>query len=272
MEQNGTPAGEEELILALAAGATVREAAEKAGTGERTAHRRLADADFRGAVSEARGRMFDAAFGRLAGLAGKAAETLERLLESDKPSEALGAAKAVLEVGPRLRESTEFDERLCRLEDDYADGKIDENETTAGEDELVRALAAGATVREAAEQAGLEERTAHRRLADADFRRAVSRARGRLFQTALGRLAGLASKAAGIFERLMESDQPSVARRAAKAVLVLGPRLRESELEERISRLEDQADEKTNETPTAVIIDNNRRYGDFGCEAAKIES
>jgi hypothetical protein len=26
MEQNGTPAGEEELILALAAGATVREA------------------------------------------------------------------------------------------------------------------------------------------------------------------------------------------------------------------------------------------------------
>jgi hypothetical protein len=64
MEQNGTPAGEEQLILALAAGATVREAAEQAGIGERTAHRRLADADFRRAVSEARGR--------LAGLASKA--------------------------------------------------------------------------------------------------------------------------------------------------------------------------------------------------------
>ncbi|HEV3341917.1 MAG TPA: hypothetical protein VG125_16235 [Pirellulales bacterium] len=260
MEQNGTPVGEEELILALAAGASVREAAEQAGVGERTVYRRLADADFRRAVSEARGRMFDTAFGRLAGLASKAAETLERLMESEKPAVALGAAKAVLEVGPRLRESTEVEERISRLED-QAD-ETNGNQTPAGEDELVRALAAGATVREAAEQAGIEEPTAHRRLADADFRRSVSRARGRLFQTALGRLARLASKAAGIFDRLLESDQPSVARRAAKAVLALGPRLRESELEERISRLEDQADEKTDETPTAVIIDNNPWYGE----------
>ncbi|HEV3338903.1 MAG TPA: hypothetical protein VG125_01060 [Pirellulales bacterium] len=261
MEQNDTPAGEDELILALAAGATVREAAEQAGVGERTAHRRLADADFRRAVSEARGRMFDAARGRLAGLASKAAETLQRLMESDKPTVALAAAKAVSELGPRLRESTEFEERLCRLEDE-ADENTDENETTAGEDELVRALAAGATLREAAEQAGVEEQTARGRLADADFRRAVSRARGRLFDSALGRLAGLASRAAGIFERLMESDQPSVARRAAKAVLELGPRLRESELEERISRLEEEADEKTDDTPAAVIIDNNPWYGE----------
>jgi hypothetical protein len=75
MQQNGTPAGEDELILALAAGASVREAAERAGIDERTAQRRLADADFRRAVSQARGRIFDAARGRLAGLASKAVET-----------------------------------------------------------------------------------------------------------------------------------------------------------------------------------------------------
>jgi len=69
MGEKDTPAGDDELILALAAGATVREAAEQAGISERTAHRRLADADFRRAVDEARGRMFDAALGRLAGLA-----------------------------------------------------------------------------------------------------------------------------------------------------------------------------------------------------------
>jgi putative ubiquitin-RnfH superfamily antitoxin RatB of RatAB toxin-antitoxin module len=261
MEQNGTPAGEEELILALAAGATVREAAEQAGVGERTADRRLADADFRRAVSEARGRMFDAARGRLASLAGKAAETLQRLMESDKPTVALAAAKAVSELGPRLRKSTELEEQISRLEDE-ADEKADGNQTPAGEDELILALAAGASVREAAEQAGIGEETADRRLADADFRRAVSRARGRLFDSALGRLAGLASRAAGIFERLMESDQPSVARRAAKAVLELGPRLRESELEERISRLEEEADEKTDGNQTCVIIDNNPWYGE----------
>jgi ferredoxin len=260
MEQNGTPAGEDELILALAAGATVREAAEKAGVGERTVYRRLADADFRRAVSEARGRMFDTALGRLAGLASKATETLERLMQSDKPAEALGAAKAVLGLGPRLRESTELEERISRLEDE-GDEETNGNQTPVGEDELVLAVAAGASVREAAEQAGIEEPTAHRRLADPDFRRSVSRARGRLFDTALGRLASLGGKAAGIFERLMESDQPSVARRAAKAVLELGPRLRETELEERISRLEREADEKTDGTPAAVIIDNGW-YGD----------
>jgi hypothetical protein len=243
MEENGTPAGDEELILALAAGATVREAAEKAGVGERTAYRRLANADFRRAVNEARDRSFDAAFGRLAGLASKATETLQRLMESDKPSVALGAAKAVLEVGPRLREATEFEERVNRLEEDDADAKADGNQTPAGEEELVRALAAGASLPEAAEQAGVEEQTAQGRLADADFRRAVSQARGRLFHTALGLLAGLASRATGVFERLLASEQPSVARRAAKAVLQLGPRLRESELEERISRFGRMKDE-----------------------------
>jgi hypothetical protein len=35
--------------------------------------------------------------------------------------------------------------------------------------------------------------------------------------------------------------------------------------------LEEEADEKTDETPTAVIIESGW-YGDFGCEAAKIES
>ncbi|HEV3339444.1 MAG TPA: hypothetical protein VG125_03775 [Pirellulales bacterium] len=46
---------------------------------------------------------------------------------------------------------------------------MEQNETPAGDDELVRALAAGATLREAAEQAGVEERTARGRLAEADF-------------------------------------------------------------------------------------------------------
>ncbi|HWB10417.1 MAG TPA: hypothetical protein VG826_14390 [Pirellulales bacterium] len=243
MGPNGTPAGEDELILALAAGASVREAAERGGVGERTVYRRLADADFRRAVSEARGGLFDSARGRLAGLASRAVETLQRLMKSEKPAEALGAAKTVLELGPRLSEATEAEERISRLEDE-ADEQIGGNQTPA-EEELL-ALAAGA-----------EQRTARHRLADADFRRAVSRARGRLLDSALGRLAGLAGEATGILERLMESDQPSVARRAAKAVLELGPRLREAtELEERMSRLEGRAGEQTNGTPTPVIADN----------------
>jgi hypothetical protein len=260
MKQTDTLAGDDALILALAAGATVRQAAERAGMGERTVYRRLADAEFRGALKGARDRIFDAAVGQLTGRTDKATETLARLMESDKPSEALGAAKAVLELGPRLRRATELEERICRQEDD--EEKIDGNQPSADEEELVQALAAGATAREAAEQAGVEEQTAHRRLADPDFRRAVSRARGQIFDVAHGRLVGLAGKATGIFKRLMESDQPSVARRAARAVLELAPRLREAtEVNERITRLEDQeADqreaERMDRKPAAVVIDN----------------
>jgi putative ubiquitin-RnfH superfamily antitoxin RatB of RatAB toxin-antitoxin module len=255
MKQKDTPAGEQELILALAAGATVREAAEKSGIGERTVYRRLAEAAFRRAVKEARGRMFDSAVGQLAGLTSKATETLQRLMESDKPSEALGAAKAVLELGPRLRRATELEERICGFEDDD-----DWNEPSADEQELVEALAAGATTRQAAERTGIDEQTVHHRLTDPDFRRAVSRARGQMFDAAHGRLTSLAGKATGIFGRLMVSEQPSVARRAAKAVLELGPRLREAtEVAERITRLEKEADERdaerANGNQTAIIID-----------------
>lgn len=127
MADNGRPVGDK-LVLALAAGATVRDAAEQAGIGERTAYRRLADADFRRRVSEARGRLFDTALGRLANLASKAADTLDRLMQSDKPTVALGAAKAVLELGPRLRELTELEERVCRLEG-TADAKTNGKQT-----------------------------------------------------------------------------------------------------------------------------------------------
>jgi AcrR family transcriptional regulator len=117
MAENGRPADDDgPLILALVAGMSVSKAAERAGVGERTVYRRLADADFRQAVSEARGRLFDAALGKLANIATKAAGTLERLMDSDKPSVALGAAKAALELGPRLRELTELEDRLSRLE------------------------------------------------------------------------------------------------------------------------------------------------------------
>lgn len=112
----GAPSGDDALILALAGGVSVAEAAERAGIGERTAYRRLNDAEFRRAISEARGRLFDNALGKLASIASKATDTLERLMDSDKPSVALGAAKAALELGPRLRELTELEERLARLE------------------------------------------------------------------------------------------------------------------------------------------------------------
>ena len=116
MSENTRPTGDVDLVLALAEGASVPEAAERGGLSERTVYRRLEDVEFRRAVSEVRSRVFDAAVGRLAALAARAVSTLERLMLHGEPSVALRAAKTILEIGPRLRAFTELEERVAALE------------------------------------------------------------------------------------------------------------------------------------------------------------
>ena len=121
MAENGKPTGDlwngdDALVAALAAGLTVPEAAKRAGLSERTVHRRLVDPAFRGRISKARGELFSAAMGRLAASATKATDTLERLMTSTKDAVALGAARSVLELGQRLRESVELEQRIAALE------------------------------------------------------------------------------------------------------------------------------------------------------------
>ena len=73
-------------------------------------------------VSELRTAMYAAAVGKLADLSGKAADTLGELLGSETEQVQLQASKAVLELGPRLREhvdlSAEVDALRKELEGD----------------------------------------------------------------------------------------------------------------------------------------------------------
>lgn len=104
------------LVLLLAAGRSVKEAADGADVGERTAYRRLADPSFRCRVSEARGEMVTRAIGKLADASTAAVDTLQALLAADAENVRLGAAKAILELGAKLREAVELGERLAALE------------------------------------------------------------------------------------------------------------------------------------------------------------
>ena len=117
MAEIGRHNDDDGLILALATGQPVRDAAEQAGVSERTAYRRLEDAEFRRQVSEVRGAMFDQAVGKLADGAVEAVTTL-RTLASKAESETvrLSAAKAVLDIGSRLRETAELEQRMADLE------------------------------------------------------------------------------------------------------------------------------------------------------------
>ena len=116
MAENGRTDGQITLIVALARGAGVREAAQQTGVSERTVYRRLRSPDFQRKLQSARGSMLADAVGRLSCAATQAAETLTDLLSSPSESIRLGAARTILEVAPRLKEIVEFESRLTELE------------------------------------------------------------------------------------------------------------------------------------------------------------
>ena len=116
MTGNDRRKGDDALLLALAAGKTITDASIAAGLGERTARRRLDGPDFRRRVAEARTEMVSRALGKLADSMTEAADTLRQLLRAEGESVRLGAARSVLELGNKLRESVEIEARLQALE------------------------------------------------------------------------------------------------------------------------------------------------------------
>jgi hypothetical protein len=108
---------DEALALALAGGQTLRAAAEAAKIAERTATRRMADPAFRRRVTELRGDMVQRSLGRMAEGMSEAADVLRQLLAARSESVRLGAARSLLELGVRLRESVELEQRMRDLEE-----------------------------------------------------------------------------------------------------------------------------------------------------------
>jgi hypothetical protein len=117
MSRKGRRNADESLLMALACGATVDNAARQAGISKRTAYRRLADPAFGRRLQQMRGDMVSRTSGTLTAAAGEAVRTLLELLKNTtSPSVRLGAARAVLEIGMKVREMAELEERLTELE------------------------------------------------------------------------------------------------------------------------------------------------------------
>ena len=106
--------------LALASGLTQTEAAKKVGIGERTLRRWLKQDDFRQSVAAAKREMVSRAVAMLADASTEAATTLRQLLQADSESVRLNAAKAIIELGIKLRESEELAERVKQIEETIA--------------------------------------------------------------------------------------------------------------------------------------------------------
>ncbi len=109
-------AADDALVAALAGGSTVQAAAQLGGVSEATVYRRLKDPAFRRRIATARAEVLERALGHLAQGSAEAAIVLRSLLAESKDERIrLAAARAVLELGPRLREDVEVAEEIAEL-------------------------------------------------------------------------------------------------------------------------------------------------------------
>jgi len=117
MAQNGRHRADETLLMALACGATVENAARAAGVGPRTVQRRLNAPEFRKRLQALRRDIAERSTGALIAARLESMKTFLALQHPTiPPAVRLGAARAVFEIGMRLHEYSEITERIAALE------------------------------------------------------------------------------------------------------------------------------------------------------------
>jgi hypothetical protein len=104
--------------MALACGATVENAARKAGVSERTVYRWQADPAFQERVKQTRAEFVQRTAGMLTGAGMGSVKTLVDLQQdaSVAPAVRRGAARDLLAMSLRFRETAEFEQRLAAIE------------------------------------------------------------------------------------------------------------------------------------------------------------
>jgi hypothetical protein len=116
------------LIVALAQGHTVAEAAEAAGVAERTVYRRRSDPEFRLQVDQARQAIVDRALGILADGMVDAAHTVRMVATEGSPALQLQASLALLDRYSRLRD--EHRNRASALEAEASRLRVEAGKVT----------------------------------------------------------------------------------------------------------------------------------------------
>jgi hypothetical protein len=102
--------------VALAGGATVRDAATAAGLSESTVYRLLRRPAFVARVNELRDAVLAAAMSRLVQNATLAADVLVGLLNHADARTRLAAARSILMIGPHIRSQVDDEARVRALE------------------------------------------------------------------------------------------------------------------------------------------------------------
>lgn len=112
------------LVLALATGTTVEDAARQCGVEEKVVRRKLADEKFRKRIVAARATLTERTCGLLTAAGLEAAKAMVELAGAGgPPAVRLAAAKAVLDLGVKLRTVVDLETEVADLE-----RRVDEQE------------------------------------------------------------------------------------------------------------------------------------------------
>lgn len=108
---------DEAIAFQLACGKSRNAVAEECGVSTKTVFRKMRTAAFRERVRQLRAKIIDDTAARLAASGAEAIETLVELLESTAPPNTRAtAARAIIELSLKLRESVELESRIGELE------------------------------------------------------------------------------------------------------------------------------------------------------------
>src|SRR5262249_40155128 len=107
-DSSTNPSADDLLALNLAGGMQIAHAANAAGVSESTAYRRKREPAFQAKVNQLRNGLVEVALGRLLSAATAAADELNALCATHPDGNVrLRAATKIIELGARLRETTE---------------------------------------------------------------------------------------------------------------------------------------------------------------------
>jgi hypothetical protein len=115
MSRRSSPTQRDKAIEALLTCATIKDAADKVGIGERTLRGWLKEPAFAEQYHAARRQVFDAALGRLQGAASSAVTTLFKNTHCENPSVETRAAVAILELGLKGSQLMDLSEEIEAL-------------------------------------------------------------------------------------------------------------------------------------------------------------
>jgi hypothetical protein len=117
MAQRGRRTADQKLILALVCGSTIESAARQAGLSENTVYRRLRDPAFKAQLRAAGQEVVQRTANMLTAASIESVKTLLRLQGDGVPyAVQLGAAKAIVELSAKARESADLSERVAAIE------------------------------------------------------------------------------------------------------------------------------------------------------------